>query len=262
MRIEDIVEELWIRQPLNCSDRPGFVEARKPRPGTKGVRPQPRLSKSRYIAGIQCPRRLWLGWHDPEPRSEPEPGSILAVGIDVGVAARQIVPGGVLVEEGPEQHAEAVERTRELIADPTIPAIFEAAFAFNNVVIRADMLERLPGGKWRLAEVKSTMRVKPEHKHDLAIQAYVIAGSGLTVQELHLVHVDTSYVRGKDGIDWPAYFKRKDVTAEIRDSPPVGAATRRRNACDIGIAPGTGHPAKPSLLLTARVRILASLYSR
>jgi hypothetical protein len=162
----------------------------------------------------------WLGWHDPEPRSEPEPGSVLAVGIDVGVAARQIVPGGVLVEEGPQQHAEAVERTRELITDPTVPAIFEAAFTFNNVVIRADILERLPGGKWRLAEVKSTMRVKPEHKHDLAVQAYVIAGSGLSVQEMHLVHVDTSYVRGKDGIDWQRYFKRRDVTAEVRDLLP------------------------------------------
>src|SRR5262245_44035799 len=86
----------------------------------KGMPPQPRLSKSRYIAGLQCPRRLWLGWHDPEPRSEPEPGSTLAVGIDVGVAARLIVPGGVLVEEGPEQHAEAVQRTRELIANPNV----------------------------------------------------------------------------------------------------------------------------------------------
>src|SRR5215204_507882 len=130
------------------------------RRGPKGLRPQPRLSKSRYIAGLQCPRRLWLGWHDPEPRSEPEPGSVLAVGIDVGVAARQIVPGGVLVEQGPEEHGEAVERTRALIADPTVPAIFEAAFAFSNVVIRADIFERLPDGKWRLAEVKSTKRVK------------------------------------------------------------------------------------------------------
>src|SRR4051794_9226202 len=92
----------------------------------KRMRPQPRLSKSRYIAGLQCARRLWLGWHDPEPRSEPEPGSALAVGIDVGVAARQIVPGGVRVDEGPERHTEAVQRTRELIADPFVPAIFEA----------------------------------------------------------------------------------------------------------------------------------------
>ena len=40
------------------------------------------------------------------------------------------MPGGVLVEEGPDRHAEAAERTRQLIADPAVPAIFEAAFAF------------------------------------------------------------------------------------------------------------------------------------
>jgi predicted RecB family nuclease len=184
------------------------------------MRLAPRLSKSRYIVGLQCARRLWLGWHDPEPRTEPEPGTILAVGTDVGVAARLLVPGGVLVEEGPDQHAEAIERTRALIADPTVPAIFEAAFAFDRVLMRADILERLPSGGWRLAEVKSSTRVKPEHLHDLAIQAYVIAGCGLDVQEMQLVHVDTSYVRAEAGIDWRAYFEREDVTGEVRDLLP------------------------------------------
>jgi len=130
------------------------------------------------------------------------------------------VQGGILVEEGPDRHAEAVERTKHLIADPTVPAIFEAAFAFDRVLIRADILERLRSGAWRLGEVKSTTRVKSEHLHDLAIQAYVIAGSGLVVEEMQLVHVDTSYVRAEDGIDWHAYFEREDVTAEVRDLLP------------------------------------------
>lgn len=181
---------------------------------------EPHLSKSRYINGLQCSRRLWLGWHDPEPRSEPEPGTILAVGTEVGVAARLLVPGGVLVEEGPDRHAEAVERTHRLIADPTVSAIFEAAFAYDRVLMRADLLERLSNGAWRLGEVKSTTRVKPEHLHDLAIQAHVIAGSGLTVEEMQLVHVDTSYIRADNGIDWHAYFEREEVTAEVRDLLP------------------------------------------
>jgi len=113
-----------------------------------------------------------------------------------------------------------VERTRVLAADPNVPAIFEAAFAFDRVLIRADILERLPSGGWRLAEVNSGTRVKPEHLHDLAIQAYVIAGSGLTVEEMQLVHVDTSYVRGENGVDWHAYFAREDVTAEVCDLLP------------------------------------------
>jgi len=145
---------------------------------------------------------------------------MLAVGTEVGVAARLLVPGGALVEEGSDRHAEAVERTRHLIADPAVPAIFEAAFAFDRVLMRADLLERLPNGAWRLGEVKSTTRVKPEHLHDLAIQAYVIAGSGLIVEQMELVHVDTSYVRGENPIDWQGYFRREDVTAEVRDLLP------------------------------------------
>ncbi len=180
------------------------------------MRLQPRLSKSRYLAGLQCSRRLWLGWHDPEPPFEPLPGTILAVGTDVGIAARLLVPGGILVYEGPDQHAQAVTRTRELIANPDVPAIFEAAFAFDNVLIRADILERQPSGAWRLAEVKSTTRVKPEHLHDLAIQAYVIRGCGIALEQMQLVHVDTTYVRDENGIDWHAYFKPEDLTDEVR----------------------------------------------
>lgn len=188
------------------------------------MRLEPRLSKSRYVVGLQCSRRLWLGWHDPEPRIEPEPGTILAVGTDVGIAARLLVPGGILVAERPEQHADAVERTRDLIANSAVPAIFEAAFAFDGVLIRADILERLPSGGWRLAEVKSSTRVKPEHLHDVAIQAYVIAGCGLNVQEIQLVHVNTSYIRGEKGIDWQTYFEREDVTVEVRELLPDVAA--------------------------------------
>ena len=63
-------------------------------------------------------------------------GSIFETGIDIGIAALQIVRGGILVEEGPQQHAWAVQRTQELTANPAIRAIFEA-FAFDRILIRA-----------------------------------------------------------------------------------------------------------------------------
>ena len=62
-------------------------------------------------------------------------GSILETGIDIGIAALQIVRGGILVEEGPQQHAWAVQRTQELTANPAIRAIFEA-FTFDRILIR------------------------------------------------------------------------------------------------------------------------------
>jgi predicted RecB family nuclease len=218
---------------------PGAVARNAPAGKIADMLPAPRLSKSRYITGLQCSRRLWLGWHDPEPHSEPEPGSILAIGTEVGVAARRLAPSGVLVAEGPREHEQAVEQTKRLLADPGISVIFEAAFAFDRVLIRADVLERLPSGAWKLSEVKSTTRVKPEHLHDLAVQAYVIIGSGFPVEQMELVHVDTAYVRGDGGIDWPAYFKREDVTSEVRELLPTvpGNVAEMHTALNLPAAP-------------------------
>jgi len=146
---------------------------------------------------------------------------VLAVGTEVGIAARQLAPDGVLVDEGPDQHERAVERTRKLMEKSAVPAIFEAAFTFDRIRVRADILERMPGGAWRLAEVKSSTRTKPEHLHDLSVQAHVIAGCGIPIEEMLLIHVDTDYVRGVDGIDWLGYFKRDDVTTEVRELLPL-----------------------------------------
>src|SRR3984893_2918751 len=121
------------------------------------------LSKTRFVWGRQCGKRLWYGVHAPEPRVEPLPGTIMGVGIEVGVAARAPWPSGVLVENPYYEVPQAIAKTNALIANPAVPAIFEAALVHNSVVIRVDALERLPDGRWRLNEVKSSTRVKGEH---------------------------------------------------------------------------------------------------
>jgi PhoPQ-activated pathogenicity-related protein len=100
--------------------------------------PIPHLSKSRYLAGLQCERRLWLGWFEPEWSAEPAPGSILAMGHEVGEYAHNLFPGGVLVQEGPSEFIEALARTEALLADPNVPAIIEPAFAFDDVWVATE----------------------------------------------------------------------------------------------------------------------------
>ena len=46
----------------------------------------------------------------------------------------------------------AVTRTAALMADRSVPAIFEAAFEHSGVRIRVDILERLLRGYWGLRE--------------------------------------------------------------------------------------------------------------
>jgi hypothetical protein len=78
------------------------------------------LTKSRYTAGLQCLRRLWLNVHELAVWDEPVSGSVEDVGLEIGRMAHLLFPGGVLVEEKPWEHAEAVARTAALMADRSL----------------------------------------------------------------------------------------------------------------------------------------------
>ncbi len=136
----------------------------------------PYLTKSRYMQGLACQKWLWLGWHEPLPYEEPEEGSIQAVGTSIGEHATKLFPGGVLIDQEAWEHKQAIERTSRLVADDTVSSIYEAAFEFDNVRIRVDVLERLPDGYWGIREVKSSTSVKDDYINDIAVQLYVLEG--------------------------------------------------------------------------------------
>jgi hypothetical protein len=92
-------------------------------PSRTATVPGQHLTKSRTMAGLQCLRRLWLLVHEPPRYEEPAPGSPLDIGQEIGRKAHLLFPGGVLVEEEPWQHAQAVVRTAALMADAHVPAI-------------------------------------------------------------------------------------------------------------------------------------------
>ena len=57
-------------------------------------------------------------------------------------------PGGAAgVPRSPRRTAE--EKTRRALADPAVPAIYEAAFTWNDVRIRADVLVRVASSRTR-----------------------------------------------------------------------------------------------------------------
>ena len=179
---------------------------------------QPYLTKSRYIDGLRCSRKLWLGWYERLPYDDPEPFSILDVGNQTGIKAHLLFPGGILVEEKAYEHKEAVQTTQSLINDISVPAIFEAAFEYENVRVRVDVLERLTDGTWGLREVKSSKSVDPKKGHydDVAVQLHVVEGSGLSVSSVELIHVDGEYVRDTGEMDWLSFFHRVYLTDAAR----------------------------------------------
>src|SRR6516225_7349056 len=101
------------------------------------------LSKSRFMAGLQCHKRLYLETYQPELADLPNETSeaTLAVGHAVGELARKRFPGGVLLGEETKWD-QAEPESRNAIRDAAIPAIFEGAFAVRNLRIRADIVTR------------------------------------------------------------------------------------------------------------------------
>jgi hypothetical protein len=188
------------------------------------------LTKSRYIAGLQCPRRLWLLVHEPRPYEAPAPGSLMDIGQEVGQKAHLLFPGGVLIDEEPWQHTEASARTTALMSNAGVPAIFEAAFEHENIRIRVDVLERLANGDWGLREAKSSSGLKDHYLDDIALQTYVLRGAGVAISSTELLHVNTDYVRGPGSISWTEFFTRLNVgetiAARLVDLPASLSAMR------------------------------------
>ena len=172
------------------------------------------LTKSRYMAGLQCLRRLWLQVREAVEQVPPAPGSPADIGVEIGSKAHRLFPGGALVEEAPWEHERAVARTAALMRDPNVPAIFEAALVHGDIRVRVDILERRPDG-WELIEVKSSTSVKEHHLDDVALQAHVMRAAGIAPRAIEVLHVNTAYVRGPDGIDWQHFFVRVDVTEDV-----------------------------------------------
>lgn len=106
---------------------------------------KPSLSKSRYISGAQCYLRLWYDSYarDLAPAPDLALQAVFDTGHEVGEIARRRFPGGHLIAHDHRHVPEALEETRQIIAAGSAPAVFEAAFEHEGVLVRADVIERL-----------------------------------------------------------------------------------------------------------------------
>ena len=187
-----------------------------------------RLSKSRYLAGLQCHKQLWWRVHEPEaPELSPTPGqqNLFAQGRDVGERARRHVPGGELIDLPFFQYDDKVAATREALKREP-PAIYEAWFLADDTYVGVDILERTPRGH-TVIEVKASNSRKPEHLPDAAVQVHVLRGAGLQVERAEVMHLNPECRHP----DLSNLFVREDVTALVEGAligvPDELAAQRR-----------------------------------
>ena len=178
-----------------------------------------RLSKSDFLAGLQCSKHLWLRINEPgAPELQVDEGLsyLFEQGRKVGELARTYVPGGTLIDLPFYAIENRVRATRRAIDDGTraiddgvreiddrgraiddkgrviddgVQIIYEAAFATEKLFVAIDILESSSDG-FVVTEVKSSTSVKDEHLQELALQAYVIRQCGNKVARLQLMHLN------------------------------------------------------------------------
>jgi hypothetical protein len=205
----------------------------------------PMLSKRRVLAGLQCHKRLYFQLTAPDLAAAPSIAQtfIREQGHEVGRLAQQAFPGGVAVDAAPDRLDLALMRTAALVRDPAVPAIFEATFRHDDVLVRVDVLVRAAAGRWRLIEVKSAAGIRAHDLADAAIQRHVLAACGLEV-EAAVMHVNRNYVYAGGTLDVTRLFTLVDITAELRELegklPRLLAAMRVMLAAEAlpAIAPG------------------------
>lgn len=144
------------------------------------------------MRGYQCLKSIFLTIHHPELEAPttPDKQAIFDQGSEVGELARNEFPGGVLVDNAPWDFFGSLKKTRELISSG-VEIIYEAAFEHRGCYARADIIRfSKDTKKWTVFEVKSSTKLKDEHVDDIGLQAWIMAGSGLPLEKINLVHLN------------------------------------------------------------------------
>ena len=172
------------------------------------------ISKSKYLAGLQCHKLLWYNYNAKDEIPEVDAGTqaIFDQGHIVGEYAKRLFPGGIEVAAGIIDFQKVIEQSQKLISERK--PLFEAAFKYKNAYARVDILNPVGKSKWDIIEVKSSTQVKDINLHDLALQWYTYSGAGLSLNKCYLMHINNQYVR-KGEIDPNKLFIQEDVTDQV-----------------------------------------------
>ncbi len=176
------------------------------------------LSKTKLLRGYQCLKNIYLTIHNPELETSltPDKQAIFDQGNRVGQKAREHFPGGTLVDFPPWDFVGSLAKTKELISKG-VDTLYEAAFEYNGLYARVDILRLSKDtGRWKMFEVKSTTKFKDEHIDDIGLQAWIVAKTGLPLEQINLLHLNSECTYP----DLSNLFASLDLTQQIRDVYP------------------------------------------
>ena len=155
-----------------------------------------KITKSDFVSGERCAKLRYLSQHHPQlqaPKSSLEEKT-LATGHLVTLAARNRFPDGVIIAAlNTEQ---ALKETQNAIASGAL-VLFEAAFCYNDVFVRVDVLTRSSvTSPWNFHEVKATtyrdvsVEQVQEYQNDIAVQVWVLQKLNVKLGGIYLTHLN------------------------------------------------------------------------
>lgn len=175
-----------------------------------------RISKTKYLKGLQCKKLLWYIYNEPEaiPETAETIQGLFEQGYLVGEYAKKLFPKGIEVDHSGSIE-DGLQSTRELLLKRA--PLFEAALSHKNCYARADILEPIDEDQWNLIEVKSSTDIKDINYSDIGFQYYVYKGAGLKINRSYLMCIDNTYFRNGE-VDLFKLFKKIDVTDEVKST--------------------------------------------
>lgn len=172
------------------------------------------LSKSNFVDGLFCPKRLWLSKNRKDLIPEHDEGTSARFnqGERIHLLAQKYFGKGV--EVGGEIYDITSNAENTLKIAQKEPLLYEAtAMTSGGCFCRIDVLEK-NGCGWDMTEIKSSARVKDCHLDDLSFQGYVYENAGYEIKHYYVLHLNTDYVRGKK-LNIKNLFKKTEVTDEV-----------------------------------------------
>jgi hypothetical protein len=174
------------------------------------------LSKSRFVSGAQCAKKLYFERFRKElkPAITQRQQAIFDQGNLIGKMAHGCFPNGIdLSSQTHFDYTDAVDNTIVEMQNKT-SVLYEAAFYHDEVLSVLDILEHDANGDIHAIEVKSSSKMYDYYITDAALQYWVMENAGHAPKRFSLMHINISYVKN-GAIDLNELFTLTDITAEV-----------------------------------------------
>lgn len=185
-----------------------------------------RLSKSRLVDALQCPRKLWLAVNEPACATVTAgQQAIFDTGNQVGEMARHLATqhygrGDLIDVKEPLGWSGGTARCAAAMAEPGLQVLFEAPFVHGGLAVICDIVVRHSDGQVWLIEVKSATSTNDKpYVDDAAFQAWVMTQCGHAPDRVVIRLINTDWTYAGDG-DYAGLFQDEDVTTEVRRRLP------------------------------------------